>query len=172
MLVPWQTSEETILQSSKSQASVMQEIGASIDFEGNVTPVDHFICGDKKFIGHRDTSKSTFLIAPRQGTGPAFFARCALGRVSAEGSGCRISYKFTVRPWDRAALVILVFMMLLFNAIAIFSVIVKPNGEYFTLLAITSSLLAMVWFIPRICQCVFKTSEGEIRDLLVRISGA
>lgn len=142
----------------------------SIDFEGNVTPVDHFICGDKPFVGCSDKAKRKFLISHRHGNGLPFFARCAMGTIDSNGTGSTLRYRFTLRPWERFIFLSGVIMTVVFNAIAIFGVIVKPEAEYFVLLTITVTLMLAVWFAPRISQWFFRGYEAEISQALERIA--
>lgn len=170
VLVPWKTSPQITLHSHRSSDQIMERIRESIDFEGNVTPIDHFVSGDKPFIGRRDVAKNSFLICHRHGNGLAFMSRCAIGRVSKEGSGSTVSYEFTMRPWDRLFLSIWLLMMLLFNGLAVFSVVMKPTGEYLALLGITSGLLVASWLTPTFCQWYFRHYESEIAKLLSEIA--
>lgn len=168
-LVPWQTSAEVTLNSPHSADALKKIVMDAMDFEGHVSPVDHFICGSKPFVGCSDIAKSTFLVSHRHGNGQPFLARCAIGKIRSVPGGSTLSYRFTLRPWERFLIALWVILLIGFNALALFSVVVKPSEtEYQVLLGITMTLLFAAWSAPRICQWLFRGYEAEIAQMLRR----
>lgn len=150
---------------------LMKTIQAAINFEGNLSAVDHFVAGSGEFIGAVDLYKNTFLIFCRHGAqGTPFFARVAMGEVTPNGSGARIRYRFTMRPWDRFFLGVGLCMTFAFASLGIFSVLVKPNGETAFLCVITLVMFALMWLSPKICQWIYRKDEPKIAALLAKLS--
>lgn len=170
-LIPWQTSGEITLNSTLSADALMKIVMNAIDYEGNVSPVDHFIRGSKPFIGCSDVAKSTFLVSRRHGNGHPFLARCAMGKIRSVPGGSTLTYRFTLRPWERFFTALFVILLVGFNALAIFSVVGKPSeAEYRVLLGLTMTLLFAAWSAPRFCQWLFRGYEAEISQMLERVT--
>ncbi|MBY0552269.1 MAG: hypothetical protein K2W95_33630 [Candidatus Obscuribacterales bacterium] len=166
-LIPWQTSGEITLNSSQSADALMKIVMESMDFEGNVSPVDHFVRGSKPFVGCSNAAKNTFLVTHRHGNGLPLLARCAMGEIRSVPGGSSLTYRFTLRPWERFFTALCVILLIGFNVLALFSVIVSPSEtEYRVLLGITMTLLFAAWSAPRICQWLFRGYEAEIAQLL------
>lgn len=169
--LPWKTSPQQKLSSRLHPDEAIAEIKQSIDFEGNLSAVDHFICGDKDFIGSINKEKLSFMIFCRHGSqGTPFFARVAHGEVKASASGSILEYKFTLRAWDRFFLLIGLALALVFNGFSLFYLLLKPGGESLVCAALTAAVFLLVWFAPRIAQWHYASDEKKIESLLRSIA--
>ena len=169
--VPWQTSEQRMLESPLAVPELMKVIQRSIDFEGNTTAVDHLIAGSGTFIGSTDLSKHTFMIFCRHGSqGTPFFARVAMGEVRSNGSGSQIRYQFTLRPWDRFFVLIGLLMFSVFTALMLFALIVQPGSDNSAGFVITACLLLFTWFTPRIFQWKYRDDETKIESHIRKLA--
>lgn len=168
---PWKDSSNRHLSSVLEADQTLGKIKASFDFEGNLTPVQHFIAGTKSFIGCINKEKRSFLIYCRHGSqGTPFFARVADGIVQASGKQSVINYKFKLRLWDRIFLCIGIAVLFCFSSLSFFYLLIEPKGDSILCTTLTTGLLLLAWFSPQIAQKFYQDDERKIAELLRSIA--